>query len=97
VRVAKLVNATTNLRAALESRTSIDMTLGAIMAQNRCNQEDAMGLLRRASSNRNRKIRDLAAGILTSLGQQRPVTTHFDDWRRHPHLQWLTSTPDPDG
>ncbi|MUK03206.1 ANTAR domain-containing protein [Vibrio cholerae] len=78
VRMATLTDATTHLRAAMESRTTIDMALGAIMAQNRCDSEEAMNILRRASSNRNVKVRDLSAEILRSLGQKAPVTTHFD-------------------
>ncbi|WDF32599.1 GAF and ANTAR domain-containing protein [Arthrobacter agilis] len=78
VRIAKLTDGTMNLRAAMESRTSIDMAIGAIMAQNRCGQDEATEILRRASSNRNMKLRDLSADILSSLGQQKPVTTHFD-------------------
>lgn len=77
VRIAKLSDATRHLRAAMESRTTIDMAVGAIMAQNRCNQDKAMGILRSASSSRNMKLRDLAASILSSVGQNKPVTTHF--------------------
>ncbi|WDF35090.1 GAF and ANTAR domain-containing protein (plasmid) [Arthrobacter agilis] len=78
VRVAKLTDAATNMRAAMESRTSIDMAIGAIMAQNRCTQDEAIAILRRASSNRNAKLRDICVEILNSLGQHTPVTTHFD-------------------
>ncbi|KQO02125.1 response regulator receiver protein [Arthrobacter sp. Leaf234] len=78
VRVAKLTEAGTNMRTAMESRTSIDMAIGAIMAQNRCSQDEATAILRRASSNRNVKLRDLSAEILNSIGQHRPVVTYFD-------------------
>ncbi|MHA7218117.1 GAF and ANTAR domain-containing protein [Arthrobacter sp. MDT1-48-3] len=78
VRVAKLTDAAANMRVAMESRTSIDMAIGAIMAQNRCGQKEATAILRRASSNRNVKLRDLSVDILASLGQHEPVTTHFE-------------------
>ncbi|WP_338403182.1 GAF and ANTAR domain-containing protein [Arthrobacter bussei] len=78
VRIAHLTDDAGNLRAALESRTMIDLAVGAIMAQNRCSQEDAVRILRAASQGRNVKLRDLAASVLASLGQQGPVRTHFD-------------------
>ncbi|KNC19868.1 response regulator receiver protein [Arthrobacter sp. RIT-PI-e] len=78
VRMAELSSATSNMRAAMESRTTIDMALGAIMAQNRCDQEEAITILRRASSNRNVKLRDVATEILGSVGQRKPVSTHFE-------------------
>jgi AmiR/NasT family two-component response regulator len=53
------------------------MAVGAIMAQNRCNQDEAIAILRRASSARNIKLKDLSTGILSSLGQSGPVRTHF--------------------
>ena len=42
VRISQLAEAKTNLAAALESRTTIDLATGAIMAQNRCSQETAI-------------------------------------------------------
>lgn len=78
VRIAHLTDSTNNLRAALESRTTIDLAVGAIMAQNRCSQEDAVAILRAASQGRNVKLRDLAASMLASLGQEGSVRTHFD-------------------
>lgn len=38
VRISQLAEAKTNLAAALESRTTIDLATGAIMAENRCSQ-----------------------------------------------------------
>lgn len=78
VRIAKLSDTASNLKAAMQSRTTIDLAVGAIMAQNRCNQEEAVSILRRASSARNVKVRDLAASILSSIGQKDSTITHFD-------------------
>jgi GAF domain-containing protein len=78
VRIATLDDTAEHMRAAMESRTTIDLAVGAIMGQNRCNQDDAMKILRAASSGRNVKLRDIASNLLTSLGQTGPVRTHFD-------------------
>ncbi|GAA3725295.1 GAF domain-containing protein [Spinactinospora alkalitolerans] len=56
-----------NLRAALDSRAGIDQAIGVIMAQQRCGADEAFAFLSRASQNRNVKLRDLAAGILTQI------------------------------
>jgi GAF domain-containing protein len=78
VRISQLADAKTNLMAALESRTTIDLATGAIMAQNRCSQETAMKILKIASSTRNVKLRDIAASVVASLSQDPRVRTHFD-------------------
>jgi GAF domain-containing protein len=78
VRISQLAEAKTHLTAALESRTTIDLATGAIMAQNRCNQETAIKILKIASSTRNVKLRDIAASVVASLSQDPRVRTHFD-------------------
>lgn len=65
-----------NLRSAMESRTIIDTAVGIIIAQNRCSQQEAVELIKAASSNRNVKLRDVAAAIVESAGGG-PVETHF--------------------
>lgn len=77
VRIAKLTESGANMRAAMESRTTIDLAVGVIMGQNCCSQDAAMTILKTASSSRNIKLRDVAASVLQSLGQG-PATTHFD-------------------
>jgi len=77
VRIAQLSDEARNRQAAMESRTVIDMAVGAIMAQNRCTQDEAMTILRRASNGRNIKLKDLAADMMASLGQSTPIQTHF--------------------
>ncbi|MFT4469402.1 GAF and ANTAR domain-containing protein [Arthrobacter sulfonylureivorans] len=77
VRLARQRDAEADLQAALESRTTVALAIGIIMGQNRCSQDEAFELLRSASSNRNMKLRDLAADLVTSAD---PSTegTHFD-------------------
>lgn len=78
VRISQLTEAKAHLMAAMESRTTIDLATGAIMAQNRCSQETAMKILKIASSTRNVKLRDIAASVVESLSQDSKVRTHFD-------------------
>jgi AmiR/NasT family two-component response regulator len=61
----------------MEHRTSIDLACGVVMAQNRCSQEEAMGILTKVSSNRNQKLRDVAADVLRNLTDG-SVRTHFE-------------------
>jgi len=77
VRFAHYSETAANLRATLESRTVIDMAVGIIMAQNRCSQQDAFGILRTASSTRNTKLHEVAAAVVNALGQG-PARTHYD-------------------
>ena len=78
VRIARLSDARQNLMAAMESRTAIDTAVGVIMAQNRCSQEAAFATLKRASSSRNMKLRDIAVSVLASVAQDPSVATHFE-------------------
>jgi AmiR/NasT family two-component response regulator len=73
-----LAEAKSNLAAALESRTTIDLATGAIMAQNRCSQETAVRILKIASSTRNAKLRDVAASVIASVADDPQVRTHFE-------------------
>ena len=75
--IAELKETVEQLYAALSHRTVIDMALGILIGQNHCDHETAFGILRRASSNRNIKVRDLAAAIVASAsgGSEPPV--HF--------------------
>jgi hypothetical protein len=62
--LARSQNLTEDMRAAMQSRTSIDLATGIIMAQNRCSQDEAFGILKQVSSTRNSKLRDLATLIV---------------------------------
>jgi hypothetical protein len=75
--IAQLTDTAQDLRAAMDSRTTIDLAAGIIMAQNRCSQEAAVTILKAASSARNIKLRDLATAIIASITAEHP-TTHFD-------------------
>ncbi|MGN7252319.1 MULTISPECIES: GAF and ANTAR domain-containing protein [unclassified Arthrobacter] len=77
VLLAQRTDNAANLRKAMESRTMIDTAVGIIIAQNRCSQEDAINLIKSASSTRNLKLRDVAAAIVESAGGG-PLATHFD-------------------
>ena len=77
VRLARLTDKADHLSAAMKSRTTIDLAAGIIMAQNRCTQDEAIEILRAASSARNMKLRDLAAFVLSNTSEA-AVTTHFD-------------------
>jgi GAF domain-containing protein len=77
VRVAHLTDAGQNLTTAMQSRTTIDLAVGIIMGQNRSSQEQAMMILKAASSARNMKLRDVAAAVVRSVNAKEP-TTHFD-------------------
>ncbi|MFJ6002144.1 GAF and ANTAR domain-containing protein [Arthrobacter sp. NPDC092385] len=77
VRLAQHSESIGNLKTAMQSRTAIDIAIGIIMAQNRCSQTEAFTILKSVSSSRNQKVREIAASIVTSIGQAEPET-HFD-------------------
>lgn len=65
-----------DLRSALDSRTSINVACGVIMAQNRCSYQEAFSILAKASSHRNIKVRKVAEDILEQLPEGAPHS-HF--------------------
>jgi GAF domain-containing protein len=77
VRIGTVQARASDLQAAMEHRTAINLACGVIMAQNRCSQDEAMAILTRVSSNRNQKLRDVAAEILRNL-QGQDIRTHFE-------------------
>jgi GAF domain-containing protein len=60
-----------NMRLAMESRATIEQAKGVLMAQRRVTAEQAFEILREASQRYNRKLRDIAAGIIESTQQAR--------------------------
>lgn len=72
VRISHLTDIRDNLRAATDSRTTIDLAAGIIMAQNQCSQDAAMTILKAASSARNKKLREIAAAVVASTSQPSP-------------------------
>lgn len=66
-----------DLKAAMSSRTVIDLAVGIIMGQNHCDQDEGFRILRSASNSRNIKLRELATSIVEKTGGNTP-STHFD-------------------
>jgi hypothetical protein len=66
-RSAHLVRTNTDLQRAMESRAVIDQALGVVMAQNRCDADQAFAILRQASQHRNQKLREVAAAVVASV------------------------------
>jgi transcriptional regulator with GAF, ATPase, and Fis domain len=60
------------LEQALQSRAVIDHAIGIIMAESRCDADQAFAILSRASNNRNIKLRDLAAEIVMQVSRRPP-------------------------
>lgn len=77
VRVAAHAEKADDLEATLRSRTSIDLAVGAIMAQNRCTQQEAFDILVRASSHQNVKLRTIADRLVEGIAGE-ATHTHFD-------------------
>lgn len=77
LRIASQSELAEDRRAAMESRTGIDLAVGIIMGQNRCSQQEAFKILQRASNQRNVKLSVLAQELVTSVGQSAPRTS-FD-------------------
>jgi GAF domain-containing protein len=63
------------LQAALESRALIEQAKGIVMVRERCSPDQAFELLRQASQTSNRKLRDVAAALVTHVadGRRRPA------------------------
>lgn len=68
-----------DLKAAMDSRTVIDVACGVIMAQNRCSHEEAFEFLRRASTDRNQKLHSVAQQIVDRLAGPQQTSAHFND------------------
>ncbi|GHG52135.1 RNA-binding protein [Sinomonas cellulolyticus] len=63
---------------AMEARTVIDVAVGVIMAQNRCSADEAFDILKRASNNRNVKLREVAAELVQRIHPSLPETAFSD-------------------
>ncbi|WP_240721571.1 ANTAR domain-containing protein [Pseudarthrobacter sp. NamE5] len=77
VRIGTSQNRADDLETAMESRTAINLACGVIMAQNRCSQAEAMEVLTKVSSNRNKKLCDVAIELIERLSGGN-IHTHFD-------------------
>lgn len=72
LRMASCADQNDQLRSSIVSRAVIDQALGVIMATERCPQDKAFALLRRASQNTNVKLRDLASTIVARVSGEPP-------------------------
>ena len=61
---ARLADEAHNMRIAMESRAVIEQAKGVLMAQQHVDAEQAFEILRQASQRYNRKLRDIAVGIV---------------------------------
>ncbi|WP_342023332.1 GAF and ANTAR domain-containing protein [Arthrobacter citreus] len=78
VQIAGYRETNDDMRSAMQSRTAIDVAVGIVAGQNRCTQEQAFSILRRASSNQNVKLRSLAERVVESVTTAK-VKTHFTE------------------
>jgi putative methionine-R-sulfoxide reductase with GAF domain len=78
VRFSLHTDSAANLRATLENRTIIDIAIGIVMAQNRCSQQTAVGILTDAASNSNTKLREIARSLVDSVGGA-GTRTHYQE------------------
>ena len=69
---AQLFDQARNMRLAMESRAVIEQAKGVLMAQRHIDAEQAFEILREASQRYNRKLRDIAFGIVESAVESRP-------------------------
>ncbi|WP_461187864.1 GAF and ANTAR domain-containing protein [Arthrobacter sp. Z4-13] len=79
LRIAQLNDARTDLGTAMQSRTVIDMAVGAIMAENRCSRDTAFQILTKASNTRKIKLRDAAASVIGPISGGQQIATYFDE------------------
>jgi hypothetical protein len=98
VRLLEADERASHLEQALASRSTIDQALGVLMAQNQCTRDAAFGILRRASQNRNVKLRDVAAAIIERFtGHPAAEPPPFQQSNRPPVPRPLDSNPAGDG
>ncbi len=68
----RLAEQARNMRLAMESRAVIEQAKGVLVAQRRLHPEAAFEILREASQRYNRKLRDIASGIVQSASEGGP-------------------------
>jgi GAF domain-containing protein len=69
---AQLSDQARNMRLAMDSRAVIEQAKGVLMAQRHVDADQAFEILREASQRYNRKLRDIALGIVGSTQDSRP-------------------------
>ena len=68
---AQVLDQAHNMRKAMESRAVIEQAKGVLMAQRGIDAQQAFDMLREASQRYNRKLRDIATGIIASTQGRR--------------------------
>lgn len=63
---AQTAESARDMSAALESRKTIDMALGILIATHHCTPDEAFAMLSKTSQEHNRKLRDLAKALVDS-------------------------------
>jgi len=79
VRIAASEHRAENIRAAMDTRTSIDLACGIIMAENKCSKDRAFEILRSASNTRNQKLNELAESLVNRFSSLEDAKAHFED------------------
>jgi ANTAR domain len=77
IEVRSVRSAGDNLKTVLESRTSIDVACGVLMAQNSCSYTEAFSKLAGASRQRNLKVRSVAENVVKAMAGGTPAA-RFD-------------------
>ena len=72
IKITALTETAGNLEAAMGNRSIIDTACGVIISQNRCSHEEAFQILRKASNDRNQKLRDLALALVEGVADRQP-------------------------
>jgi len=70
---AAAVTELNGLRTAMATRSTIDMAKGILMAMHSCDEEAAFDRLRSMSQHQHRKLRDVAADIVSAVVKPREV------------------------
>jgi AmiR/NasT family two-component response regulator len=60
------------MQAAMRSRAVIEQAKGIIMSQRRCTADEAFEILSKISQETNRKVRDVAAALVTRAAAKHP-------------------------
>ncbi|MHC6594291.1 ANTAR domain-containing protein [Arthrobacter sp. C152] len=79
VRISSAEQLARDLKAAMDTRTVIDLACGIIMAQNQCSKDTAFEVLRSASSTRNEKLHTLAQSLVDRFAGPGDATAHFEE------------------
>ncbi|UKA68494.1 GAF and ANTAR domain-containing protein [Arthrobacter sp. FW306-05-C] len=74
LRIAEAELKASDLDAAMTHRTVINMAQGIIMAENRCSDEQAFTVLKKASSTRNQKLHEVARAVVGGITDVIPHT-----------------------